>query len=198
MELLIATKNSGKLHEYHALLAPYGMSLRSLFDYPQIGEIEENQPTFHENALIKAKALFEQTHLPTLSDDSGLQVEALNGEPGVHSKRFSSSGLDADNNALLLKKMESIPNRKATFVCVICYYEGPHSIHYFEGRTDGLILESPKGTEGFGYDPLFFVPTYHKTYAELTLNEKNQISHRKKAFSQLLAYFEDRRVIDRL
>ncbi len=188
--ILIATKNPGKLHEYQTLLAPYHYLVKSLFDFPEIKEIKEIGNTFEENALLKAKSLYEITHIPVIADDSGLMVRALNGDPGVHSKRYSANGTDEANNQLLIKNMQNIEDTAAKFVCVIAYYINQSKHPLFRGETDGIIVLEPKGKNGFGYDPHFYYPDLKKTFAQLTIKEKNLVSHRAKAFRQLIAFME--------
>lgn len=188
--ILIASKNAGKLDEYRHLLSEYGYEIKSLFDYPGLEEIDEPFLTFEENAMYKAQTLYNHLHQSVIADDSGLMVEALNGEPGVHSKRFSAEGTTEANNQLLLTKMSGNKNRKARFVAVIAYIDESGNSHLFRGDTEGYILDKPEGKNGFGYDPLFFVKELNKSFAELTMNEKNTISHRAKAFQKLMSYLE--------
>lgn len=188
--ILIASKNEGKLDEYRHLLSGYGYEIKSLLDYPEIKDTDEPFLTFEENALYKAQTLYNYFQQPVIADDSGLMVDALNGEPGVHSKRFSSVGTTEANNLLLLKKMEGIKNRKARFIAVIAYIDESGTPHIFSGYTSGVILEAPRGKNGFGYDPLFFVEELNKAFAELSMDDKNKISHRAKAFQNLFSYLE--------
>ena len=188
--IIIASKNKGKLEEYRELLKKYGYVIESLFDYPEIAEVDEPYLTFAENALHKAKTIHQVLEKPVIADDSGLMVDGLNGLPGVRSKRFSSEGTDEANNRLLIETMKSIIERKAKFVAVIAYIDEQGISHVFSGETKGVILYEPKGSSGFGYDPLFYVESLQKTFAELTVEEKNHISHRAKAFQAFIAYLE--------
>jgi XTP/dITP diphosphohydrolase len=188
--ILIATKNKGKLHEYELLLSPYHYLVKSLFDFPELPEIEETEDTFEKNALLKAKFLYQITHLPVIADDSGLMVDALNGEPGVHSKRYSPEGTDEANNQLLVQNLKDKPNTTAKFVAVIAYYINEDEHYLFRGEAKGFIVLTPKGSNGFGYDPYFFDPVIQKTFAELTHEEKNLVSHRAKAFHQMIHFLE--------
>jgi len=188
--ILIATKNKDKLREYELLLSPFGYHIKSLFDFPELYDIEETEDTFEKNALLKAKTLYELTHLPVIADDSGLMVDALKGEPGVHSKRYSKAGTDESNNQLLVHNLKDKTNLKATFVAVIAYYINDDEYHLFRGETEGTIVLSPRGNNGFGYDPYFYYPDKLKTFAELTNAEKNLVSHRAKAFRQLMTFME--------
>ena len=183
-QLIIVSSNPGKLKEYQDKLKdieciPY----QSL--YPTL-EIEETGDTFQENALIKAKAVFDQCHLPCVADDSGLIVEALPGELGVHSKRFSKAMTDEANITLLLEKLKHTQERHAYFHNTICLLSKDAQPQYFEGQLHGTIIDERRGQHGFGYDPIFLVDGLNKTLAECTLSEKNQISHRSIALEKLL------------
>lgn len=187
MELLVATRNSGKLREIRALLEPFGVVVRGVADFPELPEIEEDGATFAENARKKAEVIARLTGRLTLADDSGLSVAALGGAPGVHSARYAGAGADdAANNRKLLAEMAAIPEgaRSAAFLCamVLCAPDG--ACRTFEGRLDGSILTAARGTEGFGYDPLFLVAGTGRSLAELPLEEKNRISHRAQALAQ--------------
>jgi len=185
-EILIATKNPGKVREYQAMLEPLGFRVLSLLDEPAFPDIPETGSTFAENARLKAEAVSGRFHLPCLADDSGLEVEALGGEPGVHSQRYTPEGIPAMNNAKLIQKLQGATHRRARFVCVIVYYEEDRGYRTFEGSLEGEIVDLPQGTNGFGYDPHFFVAAYGKTMAELSMDEKNTISHRGKALRKLI------------
>ncbi len=185
-ELIIASKNRGKIEEYKNALKPLGFSLKSLLDFPEIEDVEEIGESFVENAIIKAKAIYNLTKKPIIADDSGLCVDALPEELGVRSKRFSSSGNDEDNIDLLLKKLSNISNRNASFVCVICFYSSFDSVKTYSGKTDGLIIDERRGKNGFGYDPIFYLPDLNKTFAQLNILEKQEVSHRGKAINKLI------------
>ena len=187
-KLLIATGNAGKVREFAALFSSRELKLYSLEDFPALLPAVEDGITFAENALKKAAAASRQTGLPTIADDSGLCVEALDGKPGVLSARYAGEGAaDEANNLKLLKELSAVPmgKRQAAFRCAIafCTPEGLEAT--FEGELKGLILEKPSGNGGFGYDPLFMVPEYGKTLAELSLEIKNRISHRGRAAEAL-------------
>ena len=190
-DLLIATKNKGKVKEFEFLLNKYFQNIYSLLDYDVTPEIIEDQPTFTGNALKKAEIISNYFEKPVLSDDSGLVVEALNGDPGVYSARYAGeNSTDEDNLNKLLAEMENITNRKAKFVCVLALvYPGGKS-EVFEGECEGLISEFKKGTNGFGYDPVFYISRYDKTMAELDAEVKNSISHRSDAVKKLINYLE--------
>jgi XTP/dITP diphosphohydrolase len=183
--LLVATGNQGKLRELRELLAGSVEELRCLADFPDLPAVVEDGATFAENAVKKARAAALATGLPAVADDSGLVVDALGGQPGVLSARYAGDGADdAANNARLLDAMAGVPARERTaaFCCVIAFCQPDGSCQTFAGRLSGLILEAPVGSGGFGYDPLFLVPEYGKTLAELSLAVKNRISHRGRAF----------------
>lgn len=194
MKLVIATKNKNKISEIRDIMRTIsGLEILSIADFGDIPDVVEDGTTFRENAQKKAAATAKYTGLAALSDDSGLMIDALHGEPGVFSARYGGAGLtDIDRNLLVLKKMENIPNDKRTarFICVIAIAMPNGTIHYAEGNCEGLIIHEQRGTEGFGYDPIFFLPYKNKTMAELTLAEKNTISHRARALvkaSEILA-----------
>ena len=188
MELLIASNNPNKIRELKEILGDRFETF-SLKEKGIISDPEETGATFEENSEIKARFALEKSGIATLADDSGLAVEALNGEPGVFSARYSGEDATTEkNNALLLKNMENVTDRRAKFVCVITLLFPDGRKIQAKGECHGEILTSPRGTNGFGYDPLFYVPEYKKTFAELTAEEKNAISHRAVA----LRAFEER------
>jgi len=190
-ELLIATGNSGKFKEFAALFAGSGIRLYSLKDFPALTPAVEDGATFRENALKKAVAAANETGLPVIADDSGLCVDALDGRPGVLSARFADEGCgDEANNMKLLRVLAGVPQerRRAAFRCVIVFCIPEGLVTAFEGELRGIILEQFAGSGGFGYDPLFMVPEYGKTLAELPIEVKNRISHRGRAAESLLAY----------
>ena len=184
MRLLIATNNLGKVREYAELLAGPGFELCRLADVGLDSEIEETGETFTENACLKARVYGQASGLLTLADDSGLEVDALNGAPGVYSARYAGPGAsDGDRIRKLLAALDGVPweKRKADFRCVIAL-AWPHGcLETFEGRCEGLIAFEPKGTNGFGFDPVFYMPEHNCTMAELPMDVKNHISHRGRA-----------------
>jgi len=191
-KIVLASRNWGKIKEIQAMLADLGISLLSLNDYPDIPETVEDGKSFLENALKKARAVAESTREIVLADDSGLEVDALGGAPGIYSARYA--GNDADdmqNIRKLLYDLKGIhaENRGAAFRCVLVLY--PVDGHYeaFEGRWEGLIAEKPVGQGGFGYDPVFFLPGEGMTVAELSPEVKNRISHRAQAIAKLKERF---------
>lgn len=188
MKLFFATGNQNKVKELAALISAYDIEVASAADYPDFVSPPETGATFKENALIKAESACAFTGLPSLADDSGLVVAALNGAPGVYSARYA--GEDADdtqNNEKLLAALEDVADldRKAYFCSVLCLALPGGCTHFSEGRVYGMILREPRGSNGFGYDPLFHVDELDAGMAELTLAEKNMISHRGKAFQAM-------------
>lgn len=187
-ELLIATTNPGKVVEIRQALEGLGLTLLSLADFPNPPEVTEDSDTFEGNARKKAQHYARWRGTPALADDSGIVVEALGGRPGVHSARYAGQeATDEDNRRLLLKEMSDVPDghRSASFVCVLVLVQPDGRELVAEGRVEGQVTRAPRGTGGFGYDPLFFVPSLGRTTAELTLAEKNKISHRGRALSIL-------------
>jgi len=190
-ELLIATGNAGKVREFEALFADRDIKLYSLHDFPALLPVVEDGTTFSANALKKATAASRQTGLPVIADDSGLSVDALAGRPGVLSARYAGEEADdGANNLKLLQELTAVPmkQRSAAFHCVIAFCTPEGFEATFDGELRGLILEKPSGRGGFGYDPLFMVPEYGKTLAELPLEIKNRISHRGMAAKALSTY----------
>jgi XTP/dITP diphosphohydrolase len=191
-QILVASGNPGKLAELRAMLGG-GIRWVGLADFPAIGEIEEDGETFAENARKKATGYARASGLLTIADDSGLEVDALGGQPGVRSARFSGAKdadrtlIDHKNIAKVLKLLEGVPEEKKTarFVCCLCLASPAEVLAEVEGRLEGLIGQEEVGENGFGYDPIFFVPELNKTVAQLTRDEKNAISHRGNAIRKL-------------
>ena len=184
MKMVLASRNAHKIAELQAILSQFieGIEILSLDDVGIYGEIEEDGESFAENALIKASAAAKSGYIG-IGDDSGLQVDALGGAPGIYSARYAGEhGNDAANNTLLLKNLEGVENRSARFVCALaCVFpDGAEPISVF-GTAEGEIISEYRGEGGFGYDPLFYFPPLDKTFAELTAEEKNKISHRSNA-----------------
>ncbi|MDE7463691.1 MAG: RdgB/HAM1 family non-canonical purine NTP pyrophosphatase [Clostridiales bacterium] len=180
-ELVLASGNAGKIAEFREMLKGY-----TVLTPKELGiefDVEETGETFYENALIKARALYELCGRPTVADDSGLCVDALDGAPGVYSARYSGAG-DKANNRKLLSELEGKPNRKAHFTCCIVYYDGKTAIEA-TGNTYGSIAFSEDGDGGFGYDPLFVSDDLGKTFGRATEEEKNAVSHRSRALEAL-------------
>ena len=191
--LLVATRNRGKLKEIRAELDGLVDELLCAADLPELPETVEDGATFVDNALKKAHEACQASGLPTLADDSGLVVDGLNGRPGVLSARFAGPDADdAANNRKLLEELAILPmaSRKAAFVCVMAYVHPDGTSQTFQGRVDGRILDGLRGEGGFGYDPLFLVDGFQQTMAELSLEEKNHISHRGQALNGFRIYLQ--------
>ena len=189
MDLIIATSNENKLREFKELLREFPFTILSLKDFPHIPPIVEDGNSFYENALKKATTVAQLTGKLTIADDSGIEVEALGGRPGVTSARFAGENAsDDENNAKLLKDLEAVPpdKRGACFKCVLVVAPAEGKTAFVEGECKGTILHEPRGEHGFGYDPLFLVPECNKTFSEITPEEKNKISHRARALRKLL------------
>lgn len=186
--LWIATKNKGKAKEFADFFTPYGLTIKTLNDLAYLPDIEETGTTFMENALLKAQQLSDYLNAPVLADDSGLCVDDLSGAPGIYSARYAGvHGEDVLNNVKLLLALAGVPDEKRTahFHCALALAHPQKDPLTVEGIWSGRIVRQPKGTDGFGYDPLFFIPELNKTAAELTTAEKNQYSHRYLALAQL-------------
>lgn len=184
--LVVATTNPGKLREIESIIAPLGLEIVSVSAYPGLPEIKEDGATFEENAVKKARLTAEATGEVALADDSGLEVDYLAGAPGVHSARFAGEpASDAANNAKLLKLLQGVPEerRHARFRCVIAVAVPGGPVLTAEGTCEGYILSELRGAGGFGYDPLFCVPEFGKTFAELSPELKNRVSHRGAALA---------------
>jgi XTP/dITP diphosphohydrolase len=189
----MATRNAGKVRELAELLRDLDVRLLSLDDFPELPEIPEEGATFAENALTKAQTVARLTGLPALADDSGLEVEALGGRPGVFSARYAQDRTggrtpsDEDNWRKLLDELREVSpeKRQARFVCEIALAWPNGRLLTTRGEVSGVIAQEPRGTRGFGYDPVFWVPAYEATVAELDLAVKNRISHRGRALKQL-------------
>jgi XTP/dITP diphosphohydrolase len=192
-QLVIATRNNGKIFEIEALLAGLVERVSSAADFIDFPETVEDRATFEENALKKAREASQFSALPALADDSGLVVNALGGRPGVYSARYAGDGAgDAANNALLLEECLNIPaeQRQAAFVCALAFVTPEGDEQLFSGMITGRILTEARGDGGFGYDPLFLVDGFDRSMAELTLSEKNSLSHRAQAFRKFREYLE--------
>jgi XTP/dITP diphosphohydrolase len=190
MNLVFASNNAHKLEEVKAILAPSGIELKSMNDIGFYEDIEETGLTFHENAAIKAEAIYKAKGVDCFADDSGLEVEALNNQPGVFSARYSGEhGNHQANNKKLLIELKGKSNRKACFKTVIALMLNG-KVHYFEGRVDGVIAYEMSGNKGFGYDPLFIPDGYHTSFAEMPAEMKNSISHRKRALEAMLTFLK--------
>ena len=186
---IVATKNKGKLAEIKEILHDFPFEVISMEEAGITKDIEENGTTFEENALIKAEEICRVTGEMVMADDSGLEVDYLNGAPGIYSSRFAGEGAtDEDKNKKLLKLLEGVPfeKRSARFVCVIAVIFPDGQRFTVKGTCDGYIVFEPIGNNGFGYDPLFFMPEYNMTTAQMEPEQKNRISHRGKALAKMV------------
>ncbi len=184
--LVLATKNRGKVSEFQDLFQGFDFEIKSLNDFGPIPPVIEDGDTFEDNAVKKAQFTAKVLGLPAIADDSGLTVKALGGKPGVLSARYAGEGAtDEANNIKLLKAMKGIEQREAAFICVlaIAVPQGPALI--YEGTCEGLITQEVRGTQGFGYDPIFYYPPLNKTFAQMSGAEKNGVSHRGRAMAEL-------------
>ena len=192
-EILIATQNVGKAKEFEAIFKEKGYAIKTLLDYPDVPDVEETGKTFEENARLKAETIAEVFQCVVLADDSGLKVDALNGQPGVYSARYAGERKsDAANNAKLMHELYGVEGdkRSAQFHCTLVLAAPNQESLVVTGEVPGVIGTIPRGENGFGYDPLFFVPEFDKTMAELTSEEKNKVSHRAKAIENLAKVFD--------
>jgi XTP/dITP diphosphohydrolase len=195
-QLVIATRNAGKLREFRDLLLPLECTVLSLADLSIDADLEESGSTFAENARLKALAYSRLTFQPVLADDSGLEVDALGGRPGIYSARYAGYGAsDADRVRKLLGELEkSAGSRDARFVCALALAQEGTVLLESEGECRGIVAERPRGNNGFGYDPVFYFPELGKTYAELEQSEKNRHSHRSRAVASLIRQLVNREV----
>jgi XTP/dITP diphosphohydrolase len=195
-EILIATRNKGKLHEFQSMLADSAFRLRSLNDFPHATEVEETGNSFRANAILKATDYASQTGLLTLADDSGLEVAALGGAPGVYSARYAGVGAsDAERTAKLLAELSSTSDeeRRARFVCVIALADAEGAqVETFTGTCEGHIAREPRGHHGFGYDPVFIPDGYQASFGQLSATIKQEISHRARALMKAKAFLLER------
>ena len=184
-KLLVATRNINKIKEISEKLKDF--QVQSLLDYPDLPEIEETGKTFFENAKLKARTIYNILHIPVLADDSGLEVDCLDGAPGIYSARYA--GENATQNQLinkLLKEMKLCKNRNSHFATVMVFIDVHGVLYRATGKVYGIILEKPMGNKGFGYDPVFYYPEFAKTFAQLDRESKNSVSHRGKALEKII------------
>ncbi len=195
MKIVLASKNPHKLVEISKITEQFGMELVLESDLGVDIDVEETGSTFEENSLLKAKAVMEATGLPALADDSGIAVDALDGAPGIYSARygFDESLDDWGRLLLLLKNMENVPDdkRQAQYVCVITFATPDGQVIQARGEVHGQLLREPKGEGGFGYDPIFYYPPFGKTFAQVSAEEKNGVSHRAEALKLLYDKFKE-------
>lgn len=192
--LLIATRNKDKVREISVKLEPLGVEIKSLLDFPEMPEVVEDRDTLEGNALKKAEKGFKFTGIPALADDTGLEVDALNGAPGVYSSRYAGKDVTyADNRKKLLLEMRNIPEgkRQAAFSTAAVIYDS-EGYEVVEGKCEGVITFTEHGEDGFGYDPVFLIPEYDQTFAEMPLELKNEISHRGIAFAKVIEVIKKR------
>ncbi len=189
--IVLASTNKGKTREIKELLKDFPVDIKNLDDFGPIPEVIEDGETFDDNAYKKASFTAKILGYPAIADDSGLCVEALNGEPGVYSARYAGeNATDEDNVKKMLDNLEGRENRKAAFQCVISIAVPTGAALTYEGECQGIITKEPAGNNGFGYDPLFFFPEFNKTFAQLSLEEKSRVSHRGNALKQVTKEME--------
>jgi len=194
MKLILATHNADKVKELTGNLTGLEITLLSLRDYPEIGEIPETGETLEDNALIKARTVYRLTGIPSLADDTGLEVYALDGAPGIFSARWAGEHCRySDNVKKMIRKIQPIPekNRQAKFRTVMALADNEGEL-LAEGVIEGNILSEPRGVCGFGYDPIFYIEEKQKTFAEMTIHEKGQISHRGRALEKMIGFIEQK------
>lgn len=187
-ELVLATRNRHKAQELASLLGDLGISIRTLDAFPEVPDVIEDGKTCEANAIKKARAVSQATGLSAVADDTGLEVDALGGQPGVYAARYAGEHVTYEDNwRKLLRELSGVPHdrRTARFITVAAIASPSGEVQVAEGRLQGIITDEPAGAQGFGYDPVFFVPELGKTLAELSPDEKNRISHRAKAFAQV-------------
>jgi XTP/dITP diphosphohydrolase len=187
--IVVASTNAHKVKEIAAILKPYGWEVKSLLDFPNLPDVRETGATFEENAILKATTIAKFLNQPVLADDSGIEVDALNGMPGVLSARWAGSQKDdLANLNLLLSQLADVPagRRTARYVCVAAYADPAGEIKVARGEWEGVVGFTQQGTNGFGYDPIFMIPELNKSVAELAPEQKDALSHRLKAFSVLV------------
>ena len=192
MQIVLATHNRGKMEEMAAILGQLPVELLTLDAFPEIGDIPETGNTLKENAFIKAETVHRLTGLPALADDTGLEVDALNGAPGIYSARYAGADATFDDNCQkMLKELHSIPlERRTARFCTVIAFVNRGEKEWVQGVAEGRIIEEKRGVGGFGYDPIFYYPPLRKTFAELDSVEKNSISHRGKALRNFCGILE--------
>ena len=189
--IVVASKNKGKIREFEELLCPEGYTVKSLYDFPDMPEIDETGTTFSENAVIKAQAVTDRYHIMAVSDDSGLEIDAFDRQPGIHSARWLGHDTDyTEKNRIVLEMMKDKTDRTCRYACAIAITRPDEEPVVFFDTVEGEIAYEPKGENGFGYDPIIFYPPFQKTMAEMTKDEKNGISHRGKAVRKMEAWLK--------
>ena len=193
-EIILATNNQNKVREMKQKLSAFGINVLSQSEAGVNIDVEETGETFKENAEIKATAIYELLKKPVIADDSGLCIDFLDGAPGVHSHRFAGeNATDLDRINIVLEKLKDVPleKRTARFRCCVCYIDENGEKHFFEDKAEGIIGYEPKGTNGFGFDPVFHYEGDERSFAEYSPEEKNAVSHRGKAVAQFIRYIEE-------
>lgn len=189
--IVVASKNKGKIKEFKELLNPKGYEVRSLDDFPDMPEIDETGTTFEENAVIKAQAVTDRYHIMAVSDDSGLEIDAFNKEPGIHSARWLGHDTDyKEKNRIVLERMGDRKDRTCRYACAIAITRPDHEPVVFFDTVECEIAWEPSGSNGFGYDPIIWYAPFKKTMADMTNDEKNSISHRGKAVRKMEEWME--------
>ena len=192
-EIVLASRNPHKIEELKHLLQTQGVELKSALDFPDLKDVIEDKDTLEGNALKKSHYVFEQTGIPALSDDTGLEVDALNGAPGVYSARYAGEHASyADNVSKLLNELASAQNRDARFRTAMAFVTAD-GYRIFEGKVEGQIIKEPRGEQGFGYDPVFLPHGFDLTFAEMNQNEKAGISHRGRAVQAFMDYLSSQK-----
>ena len=192
-EIVVASTNKGKIREFKEMLEPMGYTVKSLADFPDMPEREENGTTFEENAVIKAQSVTDRYGIEAISDDSGLSIDAFGGEPGIHSARYLGHDTSYDyKNRVILERMEKESNRNCHYTCAIAVTRPNEEPVVFCDIVECEIAKEPKGENGFGYDPIVYYAPLQKTMAEMTKDEKNAISHRGKAIRRFEAWMDER------
>lgn len=194
MDLIIASNNKGKIREYKNILEPLGFNVFSQKEKNINIEVDETGTTFEENAILKAQAIYDKTHSCVLSDDSGLEVEALDNKPGIYSARYKGLETEEERRRAIINELKGISNRKARFICCVCYIDKNGERHLFTGIWKGRISLKEEGKNGFGYDPIFISEDSDgKTTASLPIEFKENFSHRAKAIRMLMEYLKNKK-----
>lgn len=190
-KIMIATANAGKVKEFKHMLEPIGYEVMSILDLEEVLDIEETGTTFSENALIKARAIHKLYHIPVISDDSGLAINYLQGQPGVYSARYLGKDTSyVDKNQHIIEELKDADDRGCQYICDIAYIDANGCEHVFEGIMEGTIAMKQIGNEGFGYDPIFYYEPFQTTLANVSEERKNKVSHRGQAIEKLLTFME--------
>lgn len=195
--IVIASGNEHKIEEFRAMFKPLGIEVIGMKECGEMEEVQETGATFAENAVIKAEYLMKKLNQPVISDDSGLEIDALNREPGVYSARYLGHDTSYElKNRTLVERMKDETDRTCRFVCAIALARPGHPTRVFEGIVEGIVARQPEGGHGFGYDPIFYYPPLGRTLAQISEQEKNAISHRGKAMRKLMEFWQHEEVAD--